>query len=170
MSTLAALRSSMPSVTNMSRSPGRSGSGCTRYSCPGTVPNGGSAARSSALDPAVAQPQRRRVAGVDDRRGPGAQSMRASCPVTKPPPAREVAEARAGQARLLGEPGAGPPRVAQRADQHGREHGGVDGVAHGVRDREVQRVALDAKSNVSPPTLPAGSSQAASVNCPASHV
>ena len=44
--------------------------------------------------------------------------------------------------RLLGEPDAGPARVAQRPDEHGGQHGGVDLVAHGVGHRQVQGVAL----------------------------
>jgi hypothetical protein len=44
--------------------------------------------------------------------------------------------------RLHGESDARPARVAKRPHEHGREDGRFDVVAHGVGDRDMQRVAL----------------------------
>ena len=54
-----------------------------------------------------------------------------------------LAEARVGEARLLGQPDAGAARVAQRADEQRRQDRRADRVAAGVGHRQVQRVALD---------------------------
>ena len=55
---LAALRSSMPSVRNISRSPGSSGSGCTRYVVVPDDPERRVGPQVDRLDAAAAQPQR----------------------------------------------------------------------------------------------------------------
>ena len=68
--------------------------------------------------------------------------MRAICPVTNSPSAGVAAKARRSPAAPLAELDAGPARVAERADQHRREDRGVDGVAHRVGHREMQRVAI----------------------------
>ena len=88
----------------------------------------------------------------------------------EPAPAGEVVEPGIGQARLLAERDAGPARVAERADEHGGEHAASTSwpMASVIERCSVSRSSE--KSNVSPPTSPAGSSQAASVNCPASQV
>ena len=71
------------------------------------------------------------------------RSMRATWPVTKPPLPGESCEPGIGEAGLLAELDPGPPRVAERADEHGREHRGVDRVAHRVGHRQMQGVAFD---------------------------
>lgn len=71
MSTSAVLRSMMPSVKNMRRSPASNGSCCTRYRCPGTVPRVGLEAHG--LDSSVTQPERRGMTGVDDVRRAGTE-------------------------------------------------------------------------------------------------
>ena len=80
---LAALRSSMPSVRNISRSPG-SAARRYRYGASAESPERRVGLQRDGLDAAVAQSQRWRMAGVDDRAVSARRSIRASCPVTKP--------------------------------------------------------------------------------------
>ena len=85
------------------------------------------------------------MAGVDDGRGLRAQVHARELPGHEPAPLREVAEPGIREPRLLGQPDSGAARVAQRTDEHGREDGGVDLVAHGVGHRQMQRVALQSE-------------------------
>ena len=77
---------------------------------------------------------------------------------------RELTEPVIRDAGLVGQPESGPARVAQRPDEYGRQYGGSTSwpIASVIDRCSVSRSR--AKSNVSPPTSPAGSSHAASVN------
>ena len=94
------------------------------------------------LDASGAQPQRRRMPGVDDRRGLLAQVHASDLPGDEAAVPGELTQPVVGQPGLLGEPDARPARVAQRPDEHGRQHRGVDLVAHRVGHRQVQGLAF----------------------------
>ena len=82
------------------------------------------------------------MTGVDDRRGPGAQVDASDLAGHEAAVGRVVGEPLVGQACLLGESDARPPRVAQTPDHESGEQGGSDLVAHGVGHREVQHAPL----------------------------
>ena len=71
--------------------------------------------------------------------------MRATCPVTNPPRCAKSQSPAFARRACSASPTSGAARVAQRPDQHGREDGGVDLVAHGIGHRKMQRVALQSE-------------------------
>ena len=91
----------------------------------------------------VAQPERQRMPGVHDGGRPGAQVDAADLAGHEAALRRVVGEPVAREACLLGEPDTGPARVAQPSDHERGEQRGVDLVAHGVRQREVQHAPLE---------------------------
>jgi len=74
---------------------------------------------------------------------PVSRPTRATCPGDELAAGDVVAECRVRPVRLLVEPHPGAPRVAQRSDEHAREDGGLDRVAHRVGHGDVERVAVD---------------------------
>jgi hypothetical protein len=122
------------------------------------------------LDASVAQPERQWMPGVDDGGGPGAQVVRPTWPVTKPP--FGALSARPSLARRACSASPTPARRGLRRPP-------IRSVASSATLTSWPMASVSekcsiprssAKSKVSPPTLPAGSSQPAIVNCPASHV
>src|SRR3954454_12742512 len=99
ISALAALRSSMPSVRKIRRSPGSSGSGCTRYRTSGK-PERRVRVQRHGLEAAVAESQGWRMAGVDDRGRLG--------PQVDP---RDLSRDEAGALEVVGQPGVGALRL-----------------------------------------------------------
>jgi hypothetical protein len=90
----------------------------------------------------VAESQRWRMAGVDDRGRLGQQVDPRDLPRDEAGALEIVDEPGVGAVRLLGEPDAGAACVAQPADENGCEDRGVDRVAHGVGHREVFQLQL----------------------------
>jgi hypothetical protein len=64
------------------------------------------------------------MAGVHDGRDLAPQVDARDLTGHEPAPPGEIAEPGIRQGRLFGEPGTGPARVAERADQHRGETGG----------------------------------------------
>jgi hypothetical protein len=77
------------------------------------------------LHSAAAQPQRRRMTGVDDGCDLVPQIDARNLPGDEPAPAGEVPKPGICQTCLITEPGSGSTRVAQRPDEHGGEDRGT---------------------------------------------
>ena len=102
--------------------------------------------------------------------GPGAQVDASDLPGHEAALVGVVGEPVAGQARLLGESDARPARVAQAPDMSVASRAASTSWPMASVIEKCSMSRSSAKSKVSPPTLPAGSSQPASVNWPASQV
>jgi hypothetical protein len=129
---LEALRSSIPSVRNISRSPGAIGSDCKWQV-------------GSEIDEAhasFAQAQRWRVAGVDDRRRPAWQIDPNQLSRDVLGVGELLGQPDAGLAGLLGKVNPRAPSIAKPGDQHSGHQGCLDRMAHRVGHREVERVSL----------------------------